>query len=419
MSSWVRVAGCVAAMALVPGMAPADSSALADAANQTRPIFDARVRLETVDQTPLAEESEATTLRLRFGLETGKAWNTTFLIEGEAVTELGGRYRDDPAVARNTTHPLIADPETEEINRLQLVNTALPGTTLTLGRQRIALDDHRFVGNVGWRQNEQTFDAVRIVNKPWPALTLDATYLNQVNRVFGRESPQGRYHGDGVLVNAAYQFGFGKLTAFGYWLDFDPADGLPAALNPLQMSSETVGARLAGERPSSRIKLSYVASFARQSDYGSNPLRFELDYYLAEVTGTYREYSVMLGQEVLEGNGNVGFMTPLATTHRFQGWADKFLTTPADGIDDKYVGVGYAAKAVARLDALSTTLVYHDFQSERRSQDLGIEIDLEVQAKYRRFAALLKVALYEAHEGRTPLAYQDTTKLWAQLEYVW
>lgn len=418
MSSWVRVAGC-AAIVLVPGMAAADFSALSAAADQTRPIFDARVRHETVDQTPMAEESEATTLRIRFGFETGKAWNTSLLIEGEAITGLGGRYRDDPALARNTSHPLIPDPETEEINRLQLVNTSLPGTTLTLGRQRIALDDHRFVGNVGWRQNEQTFDALRIVSKPLPALTLDATYLNQVNRVFGRESPQGRYHGDGVLANAAYQFGFGKLTAFGYWLDFDAADGLPSALNPLQMSSETFGGRLAGERPLSGIKLSYVASLARQSDYGSNPLRFELDYYLAEVTGTYRQYSVSLGQEVLEGNGNAGFMTPLATTHRFQGWADKFLTTPANGIDDKYVGVGYAAKTVARLEALSATLVYHDFRSERLSQDLGSEIDLQVQAKYQRFAALLKVALYEAHEGRTPLAYQDTSKFWAQLEYVW
>jgi hypothetical protein len=28
-------------------------------------------------------------------------------------------------------------------------------------------------------------------------------------------------------------------------------------------------------------------------------------------------------------------------------------------------------------------------------------------------------AAYEAHEGRTPPAYQDTTKVWVQLEYVW
>ena len=57
-----------------------------------------------------------------------------------------------------TTYPAVADPETYEINRLQLTNTRIPMTTVTLGRQRIVLDDQRFVGNVGWRQNEQTFD---------------------------------------------------------------------------------------------------------------------------------------------------------------------------------------------------------------------------------------------------------------------
>jgi hypothetical protein len=121
----------------------------------------------------------------------------------------------------------------------------------------------------------------------------------------------------------------------------------------------------------------------------------------------------------MEGDGSVGFATPLATMHRFHGWADKFLTTPANGIDDRYVSVGYAAKGVARLDTLSASLVYRDFESERLAQDLGDEVDLQLQAKYQRFVALFKVAFYEAHEGRTPVAYQDTTKFWAQLEYVW
>jgi hypothetical protein len=135
--------------------------------------------------------------------------------------------------------------------------------------------------------------------------------------------------------------------------------------------------------------------------------------------GTYRQYSVTLGQEVMEGNGVVGFSTPLATMHRFHGWADKFLTTPANGIDDKYVSVGYLAKGVAMLDTLSATLVYRNFESERLSQDLGDEVDLQLQGKYQRFVVIAKIALYEAHEGRTPAAYQDTTKFWVQLEYVW
>ncbi|GFE80850.1 hypothetical protein GCM10011487_28500 [Steroidobacter agaridevorans] len=423
MRSWGQRSGLGVGMALAmaaPGLTHAgDLGVLGGALSESKPIFDARLRYEDVDQTPLAEEADAETLRLRLGFETGKAWNTTFLAEGEVITELAGHYRDDAARARDLSYPVVPDPESEEINRLQLVNTSLPGTTMTLGRQRINLDDQRFVGAVAWRQNEQTFDAVRIVNKPTSALTLDATYLNQVNRIFGRESPQGRYHGDGVLANAAYQFGFGKLSAFGYWLDFDHLNGVPAALDPMRVSSETFGTRLAGERPLSKLKMAYAATFARQSDYGSNPLSFDLDYYSVELTGTYRQYSLTLGQEVMEGNGTVGFSTPLATMHKFHGWADKFLTTPANGIDDKYVSVGYLAKGVAMLDTLSATVVYRDFESERLSQDLGDEVDLQLQAKYRRFVGLLKVALYEAHEGQTPAAYQDTTKFWVQLEYVW
>ena len=106
------------------------------------------------------------TLRARLGFETGKAWNTSLLVEGEAVMPLQDDYRPDPAVPTDDRRirwsPIR---KAYEINRLQLTNTSLPGTTLTLGRQRIILDDQRFVGNVGWRQNEQTFDALRVVNR--------------------------------------------------------------------------------------------------------------------------------------------------------------------------------------------------------------------------------------------------------------
>jgi hypothetical protein len=358
-------------------------------------------------------------MRLRLGFETGKAWNTSLLAEGEFVTHISGSYRFDTARATNATYPLVADPETEEVNRLQLVNASLPGTTVTLGRQRILLDDQRFVGNVGWRQNEQTFDALRIVNKSVNALTIDATYLNQVNRVFGVDSPQGRYHGDVVLGNVSYQFPIGKLTGFGYLLDFDPITNVPAALNPIRVSTETYGTRFAGERPLSRFKLGYVASYAQQRDYGDNPFAFDLDYYMLELIGTYRQYSVTLGQEVMQGNGIVGFATPLATLHKFQGWADKFLTTPVNGIDDRYVSFGYLVKGVAMLDTVSAAVSYHDYESERLAIDLGTEVNLQLQAKYQRFVAVLKYAHYDAKTGVTPAAYQDTSKFWAQVEYQW
>src|SRR5688572_2108098 len=253
----------------------------ADAIVATKPILDTRFRTEDVDQEPLANDANASTLRARLGLETGKAWGTSLLVEGEAVVPFDTDYRPDPSIPEKTSYPVVPDPESYEFNRVQLVNTSLPGTTMTLGRQRIMLDDQRFVGNVGWRQNEQTFDAFRIVNKSVKNLTLDGTFLNQVNRVFGKESPQGRYEGDSALLNASYQTKIGKVTGFGYLLEFDNIPGVAAAVRD---SSSTYGLRFAGETPAGKTKIAYMASWATQTDYSDNPLNFDLDYLLAEVT---------------------------------------------------------------------------------------------------------------------------------------
>lgn len=403
-----------------------DAPSLVDSFATWKPIVDARMRAEFVDQTPFAEDADAVTLRLRAGFESGKTLNTTLLAEGEFVTPLGGDYRPDPARPTHTAFPVVGDPEGYEVNRLQLTNTTLPGTVLTLGRQRILLDDQRFVGNGGWRQNEQTFDAVRVVNKSVPALIVDATYLNQVNRTFGPDSPQGRWHGDGWLGNVTWQLPIAKLTAFSYVLDFEPLTRFPglsaaqaAAFNPVRASTATYGARLGGERAIGSVKLGYTASYAQQSDHGSNPLQFDLDYYLAEIAGTYGRYGLKLGNEVLQGDGTTGFAMPIGTLHPFNGWADKFLTTPANGLDDRYAAVSYTLNGVNVFDALSATLVYHEYSTQRLDVDLGTEVNVQLQAKVKRFSGAIKYAPYEAHEGRTLAAYQDTTKLWVQLEYVW
>jgi hypothetical protein len=297
---------------------------------------------------------------------------------------------------------------------------------VVLGRQRIALDDQRFVGSVGWRQNEQTYDALRVINRSIPRLTIDVSYLNQVNRIFGPESPQGRYEGDNFLGNLGYQLPIGKLSGFAYLLDFDPIAfrGLNAAqlagVDPLRMSSATYGLRLAGDRAINKAwKVIYAASLAHQDEYGDNPLNFSLDYRLLEVSATYQQFTVGVGQELMEGNGVIGFNTPLATLHKFQGWADKFLTTPANGMDDRYVNLGYQAKSVGRFDTLGVTLAYHLYETERTSADLGDEVNLQLQAKWKRFNFMLKYATYRAEQGETPLQFRDTDKYWAQVEFTW
>jgi hypothetical protein len=58
--------------------------------------------------------------------------------------------------------------------------------------------------------------------------------------------------------------------------------------------------------------------------------------------------------------------------------------------------------------------VYHEFRSERLDIDYGSEVDLQVQAKWRRFTGLLKYAGYDARRLAT-----DTTKYWLEIGYVW
>jgi hypothetical protein len=411
------------ACALLLGAANASANPVTGALGEWKPIVDVRVRYEEVEQLPLANDAEAGTVRARLGVETGKAWNTALLIEGEFVTPFITDYRPDPAVPTLLSYPVVPDPEAYELNRAQLVNTSIANTVITLGRQRINIDDQRFVGNVGWRQNEQTFDSLRVVNKPGGgAFTIDATYSNRANRIFGDDSPQGDYKGDIMLGNLAYQFKFGKLTAFGYFLDFDPI--LPpivgAALNPALVSSETLGVRFAGETPLSKIKLGYAASYAMQDDFGDNPRAAGLmdnDYYLLELSATFKQYSLLVGNEVLEGNGTAGFSTPLATLHKFQGWVDKFLTTPAFGIDDKYGQFTAAYKGVGPLDTLTFVAAYHTYDSDLQSFEYGDELNLSLAAKWQRFTGMIKYGDYKID---TPIQnLNDTKKLWLQVDFVW
>jgi hypothetical protein len=411
MKTTLMAAGAIAIGMTLP--AQADDVTLKDALGATKPIFDLRLRAETVDQAGIADDAHATTLRARLGFETGKWGNTSLLVEGEGIVPLQDDYRPDPMIASMTTYPVVADPEGYEINRFQLTNTSLPGTTLTLGRQRIALEDQRFVGPVGWRQNEQTFDALRFVNKSVKNLVIDATYFNKVNRLFGEDSPQGDYEGDSGLLNVSYQTKAGKITAFNYLLDFENITAVPAAIRD---STNTYGLRFGGEKTAGKAKFAYAASYAKQSDYADNPLSFDLDYRFAEVTATFKQFSLGYGVELMEGDGVKGFTTPLATLHKFNGWADKFLTTPPNGLEDKYLTAGVALKSVGVFETLSLSAAFHDYEAERLNLDYGDELNISLAAKIKKVNVMLKFADYE--EGVLASA-RDTQKVWGQVEFVW
>jgi hypothetical protein len=392
----------IAAISGAIAAGPAAAGELGDAVAGTKPILDLRLRYETVEQPLFAKEAETLTLRLRGGFETGEAWETRLLAEFEWVESLVGDYNS--TTNGHVAYPVVADPQVVELNRLQLQNSSLPGTTITLGRQRINLDDQRFVGYVGWRQNEQTFDALRIVNTSLPGLTVDMTYLIRVNRIFGHESAQGRFKGDTILMNASYDVGIGTLTAFGYWIDVDT----PFAGN----ASRTIGARFAGKAPIGPVSFAYAASVANQTDYKANPVDYDVMYYMAELTASHSGFMAGGGWESLGGDGTKGFSTPLATLHKFQGWADVFLATPPNGVVDTYVKAGYTVKNVGPFDKIGLTAFHHWFDAEQGSADYGTEFDISLSAAWKDLEFTVKYADYQARSLGT-----DTRKLWLQIEY--
>lgn len=385
------------AVALAPGAALAGST-------EGSFIFENRLRYETVDQDGFANEAEALTLRTRLGVEFPKLGEFQFLVEGENVTAFVEDYNS--TVNGNVTYPVIADPANLEINRAQVTWTGLPDTEVVVGRQRIVLGDARFVGNVGFRQNEQTFDAARVTTKAFRPLTLSYVYVDRVHRVFGRDSVQGEWNSDSHLLFADARTPAGQLSGYGFLLDFNNA--------PLQ-SSATWGARLTGAHPvGAEWQATYALEYARQTDYGSQPLSFDLDYVLAEAGARKGPFAATLTFERLGGDGARGFQTPLATLHVYQGWADVFLTTPAAGIRDLQAQASWTIANPGLVQGLKFTGVWHDFHDADGSLSYGREFDLAASATINpHWSAELKAASFD---GDVP-AFRDRSKLWLTLEY--
>ena len=379
---------------------------------ELKPLVDARVRYEHVDEDGQPRDANALTIRLRAGVEATRG-NISALVEAQGTLAAIDHYYD--GVTGVATRPLVADPQNIALYRAQL-RYQTDAFAVTAGRQRIALDDERFVGSAAIRDNGQTFDAVRAEITPLRNLTLDVTYAWSVRTIWGINGTGARpTHVDGsnVFANLSYATPVGTLTGFAYLVDQNEA-----AVQGYRLSSQTYGARLAGSRPlSTAAQLAWQLSYARQSDWHRNPNRYDANYYLADGTLTVSGWSLNAGYEVLgadRGEPLTSFQTPLGSNFKFQGWADKFLTTPPNGIRDLYFGGGYGMKDVLGADAITLGGTWHRFRSDRLSQHYGTEIDLLASVKVRRATVSLRHARYRADTFAT-----DTDKTWVQLDWIY
>jgi Alginate export len=379
------------------------------------PIIEARLRYENAEQAGVATESDALTMRLRAGVVVKKG-PIAILAEGEGTLAIVENYNSG---LNGKPGPIIADPQNIDLNRAQLQFTGLPKTSITVGRQRINLDDQRFVGGVAWRQNEQTYDAARIEWNGIKGIKADVSYAWGVRTIWGVDGSGTRQQaisGDNILANLGYKGKNWGATAFAYLVDQDEA-----VVQGFRLSSKTYGIRLNGTIPIGKAKLAMIASYAKQSDFNKNPNNYSSDYWLGEATLDFSGFKLASGYEVLGADNGAAFssfQTPLATLHKFNGTADKFLTTPPNGLRDFYLGMTKPIKFKA-LPGFTAAVTWHKYTSDRLDLDYGTEWNAQMGWKIgKKMSFLAKYANYDRKGAADFAGDAGTEKFWAQLEYV-
>ncbi|MBI2992966.1 MAG: hypothetical protein HYY48_02175 [Gammaproteobacteria bacterium] len=386
-------------------------------------------RYEHVEDDLRPEDAKASTLRTVLGYTSGAFHGFGARAALQDVRVIVVDDFDDATGRPNskTDHAIVADPSETDLLEGYMSYAGIPGTMLKLGRQVITYREspfHRFVGNVVWRQNWQTHDAFTLQNTSIKDAVIQYAYSWNVNRIFSDEavvSSQANFDSNSHLINAEYNgFSPGKLEAYAYLLDFNNSAG---------NSTQTYGARFAGSRSlTGKLKALYALEYARETDYAGNPGNISADYFLGEAGATVTAGAVISAvtlkftYELLGGDGGVDrFITPLATHHAYQGWADRFLDTPQDGIQDYYL------TAIVNAFGATFRLEYHDLNSDNFSYDYGDELDVILTRTFRKHYMFgLKYADYDADRNADNLArnglasasprgtvVNDASKFWA------
>ena len=365
--------------------------------------WDLRLRQEHVDDAGFARHADATTLRLRAGLRMSNARGWSGLLEAEGIAA-SGAYNS--GANGRAAYPTVIDPPGVELNQAWLGWKGARGGA-TLGRQRLLFDNQRWIGNVGWRQNEQTFDALALDVAPRKDLALRYAFLDRVHRINGDDAIEPRNRERALsshLLNAAWKHGKQQLSGYGY---------LHEDRDVATSSSATWGLRWTGSRPLRAATLGWALDVARQRDHANNPRRFSHAYWLVEPSIAARGITARVGWEHLGGDGTHALQAPLATLHAFNGWADKFLVTPQSGLEDRYLGLAGSVGRERAGTRPAWQVAWHDYRADRGGARYGREWNASLTLPLAKgLGATFKLADYRAAGFA-----RDTRKLWLQVEY--
>lgn len=387
----------------------ADGASLGEAIAAGKPILNLRPRYEYADQAG-KETGQAATLRTLAGWRTDSWHGISGTVELIDVGRLDDDYNDN--LNGKVQYPVIADPDNTDVNQLYLDYTGLSDTKLRAGRQSIKLDNVRFIGNVEFRQVMQVFNGVTMENSSLSRTRLYAGYLGRVKNVNTKQ-----HDTDTILLNARYAITPNDaLVGYGYFQDQNDAIAATAfqGAAPVDTSNRSIGLRADGAHPlNADWKILYTAEYAKQADYSGGDARIDASYTRLGIGGQWHDLFLRADQEVLGSNdGRYAFQFPLATNHLFQGWADQFLTTPRQGIRDRFLTAG------AKIGKAQLQGEYHDFKADFGDIDFGVEFDFGVSwPLLPKLLGKIEYADYQA--GDAVSGKVDLTRVWVTLVYTY
>lgn len=369
---------------------------------------------QLLPQSKQPDTANANTARLRLGYLTPQFHGFQGFAEYQGNLAMQDEYNAAPAplVGNNPQYSRVVDPQKSELNQLWLAYTGIADTTFKVGRQRIKLDDDRFIGNVGWRQLEQTYDSVLMThnNQTLFGLVVNAGYIGSVQNFSG-----GTDLIEAPLLNLNYKIGdYGNLIGYGYWLDYTQSRNYAKSSQTYGLRATCCTKPLDSIKISDHFGLAYTAEWSHQSDYGHSPVAYDVDRY--NLMGGLSAYNIMFqgAMEQLNGVGpGKAFSTPLGTNHAFQGWADLFLVTPSNGIRDLF---GTVMVPFQRGD-LVVSGIYHAYSDDTGRYNYGDEWDFQALQKFgKHYSVLAKYAYYQAGDNLDPtFKSTNTQKIWFQV----
>jgi len=307
-------------------------------------------------------------------------------------------------------YSVVVDPQYAMISNAE-VNYKTGDTLIHAGRGQVNLDNQRFIGTVGWRQLERSYDSVFVANNSIKNLSVLAAWVYGFQGVVAKPTADTNT----VLLHAVYTVSPAlKVTAYDYMI---------------ASFADTYGLALTGNVKMSGASLNYRAEYAMQTDatmeIHNASRKANADYLNLDVSGSMQGILAGINYELQSGtamnsSANRTFSTPLGTNHKFNGWADKFLATPKGGLQDMNLHVGYKAKGFGKVLA-----VYHQFTADKvmaagtsTSDDLGTELDLLYANKVPGVKGLNGLVKYAAYSGGKVNGYtNDVSKVWLGLDY--